>query len=154
MLRSMRRFLPLFLCLFSVVGVRGMDSTTIGIARVLDQPTADSREMTLMFRDTEEKLQVDRNVRLHDRDFRGVELAEGPEAGIFITLTPEGAAKFTELTREALGQRLAIFADGRVLSAPVVRQVITSDSLTITGNLTRQEAVELVAAFAKGKTDR
>ena len=154
MLRGMTRFLPLFLCLFSVVCVRGMDTTTIGIARVLDEPTADSREMTLMFRDTEEKLQVDRNVRLHDRDFRGVELVEGPEVGIRITLTPEGTAKLTALTREALGKRLAIFTDGRLLSAPTVREVISSDSLMITGNMTRKEAEELVAAFAKGKANR
>ena len=150
----MKRLLPLLICLASVVCVYAMDSTAIGIARVLDEPTAETREMTLTARDTEEKLQVDRNVRLHDRDFRGVELVDGPEVGIRITLTPEGTAKLTALTREALGKRLAVFADGRVLSAPVVRDVITGDSLMITGNLTRKEAAELVAAFEKGKANR
>lgn len=150
----MKRLLPLLLCLASVACVRGMDTTTIGIARVLDEPTAETREMTLMAGDTEEKLQVDRNVRLHDRDFRGVELVDGPEVAIRITLTPEGTAKLTALTREALGKRLAIFTEGRVLSAPVVREVITGDSLMITGNMTRKEAGELVAAFEKGKANR
>ncbi len=150
----MKRLLPLLICLASVVCVYAMDSTTIGIARVLDEPTAETREMTLMAGDTEEKLQVDRNVRLHDRDFRGVELVDGPEVAIRVTLTPDGTAKLAALTREALGQRLAIFTDGRVLSAPVVREVITGDSLMITGNLTRKEAGELVAAFEKGKANR
>lgn len=150
----MTRLLPLLLCLASVVCVRGMDTTTIGIARVLEEPTAESREMTLAGRGTEERLHMGWSVRLHDRDFRGVELVDGPEVAIRITLTPEGTAKLTALTREAIGKRLAIYADGRVLSAPVVRDAITGDSLMITGNLTRKEAAELVAAFEKGKAKR
>lgn len=140
--------------LAAVVGAGAMDTTTIAISRVQDEPTTDSSEMVLAGNGAEQKLHVDRNVRLHDRDFADMELVEDPEIAIRITLTAEGVEKFSALTREALGQRLAIVADGRVLSAPVVREEITGNSIMITGALTKQEAAGLVALFKRAKEQR
>ncbi len=64
--------------------------------------------------------------------------------------TDEGAKKFGDLTARiaegnaggAVGQ-LAIVLDGKLQSAPTVREAIRSSGATITGSFTRDEAVEL-----------
>ncbi|MFM9167194.1 MAG: preprotein translocase subunit SecD [Verrucomicrobiota bacterium] len=64
--------------------------------------------------------------------------------------TDEGSKKFGDLTARiaegnvggAIGQ-LAIVLDGKLQSAPTVREAIRSSGATITGSFTRDEAVEL-----------
>lgn len=63
--------------------------------------------------------------------------------------TDEGAKKFGDLTAKiaeanttSIGQ-LAIVLDGKLQSAPTVREAIRSSGATITGNFTREEAINL-----------
>ncbi len=63
--------------------------------------------------------------------------------------TDEGSRKFGDLTAKiaegnirSVGQ-LAIVLDGKLQSAPTVREAIRSSGATITGSFTREEAVEL-----------
>ncbi len=63
--------------------------------------------------------------------------------------TDEGSKKFGDLTAKiaegngrSIGQ-LAIVLDGKLQSAPTVREAIRSSGATITGSFTREEAVEL-----------
>ncbi|MFZ9461190.1 MAG: protein translocase subunit SecD [Opitutales bacterium] len=63
--------------------------------------------------------------------------------------TDEGSKKFGDLTAKiaegnvrSVGQ-LAIVLDGKLQSAPTVREAIRSSGATITGSFTREEAVEL-----------
>jgi len=124
---------------------------TIGIFKVLGEPTPDTQEMILKDKDTVETLHVDRNIQLSDRDFKSLSLVDGDEISILITLTGEGAKKFAELTKSSIGKRVAIVADNQVLSAPVVRQEISGDSIQITGNLSREVAEKIIALFQKAK---
>jgi SecD/SecF fusion protein len=70
---------------------------------------------------------------------------------IILRFTPEGRARFTAVTtaieEENLATRttgrLAIVLDGRLYSAPTVRERIASDSAEITGQFTQREAFEL-----------
>jgi hypothetical protein len=48
-----------------------------------------------------------------------------------IAFTPEGRAAFTALTRDSVGERLAIVVDGRVVSSPRIMSEITSDTLEV-----------------------
>ena len=50
---------------------------------------------------------------------------------VSLTFTPEGAKKFEEVTRQNIGKRLAIVLDGRVYTAPVIRQAITGGQAVI-----------------------
>lgn len=63
---------------------------------------------------------------------------------IGLSFTKEGSDIFAALTREHKGEILAIVLDGNVLSAPVIRDEITSGEAQITGNFSPDEAKALV----------
>ncbi len=63
-------------------------------------------------------------------------------AEILFKLNSEGAALFRQITRENIGQRLAIVLDGQLRSAPVIQSEISSQG-SITGDFTDQEAQDL-----------
>jgi len=70
---------------------------------------------------------------------------------IVLRFTSEGSARFAEVTgmiaeegrRAGREGQLAIVLDGKLYSAPTVRQQIIGDSAEITGRFTQREAVEL-----------
>jgi len=61
-----------------------------------------------------------------------------------------GARQFTRITQENIGKPLAIVMDGKVLSAPVIREAITEGSGQISGHFTVQEATTLSALLRAG----
>jgi SecD/SecF fusion protein len=65
------------------------------------------------------------------------------EPEINFELDNEGGRLFAEVTRENIGQRLAIILDGELYSAPVIQGEIPSGRGQITGSFTDQEALEL-----------
>lgn len=56
----------------------------------------------------------------------------------------EGTALFKKITTDNVGENLAIFLDGSVISAPVIREAIVGGTATISGGFTAEEARELV----------
>lgn len=60
-------------------------------------------------------------------------------------LTEQAAAIFADATATMIGARFAIVLDGRVLTAPEVRQRIEGGKGQITGAFTQQEAAEIAA---------
>lgn len=62
---------------------------------------------------------------------RGQSTAGGVE--VVVKLRESGKRKLAESTAGNLGRRLAIVWEGRVLSAPMVMQAITSDRVSVTG---------------------
>lgn len=61
-----------------------------------------------------------------------------------------GARRFAEITRENVGQQFAIVLDGKVLTAPVIREPITGGSGQIDGNFTLESANELALLLRAG----
>ena len=57
---------------------------------------------------------------------------------------------FEELTRKNVGKRMAIYLDGGVISAPVVREAISGGKAQITGDFSLEEAKELVQRLNAG----
>ena len=149
--KNMKTIIAVILTLALVCTASAMDQMTIGIFKVLDEPTPDTQEMILKHKDTSEPLHVDRNTQLSDRDFKSLSLVDGDAISILITLTGEGAKKFAALTKSSIGKRVAIVADNQVLSAPVVQQEISGDSIQITGNLSKEVAEKIIALFQKAK---
>lgn len=74
----------------------------------------------------------------------------GSEAVVAFSLTSQGGKKFAELTAENVGKQLAIVLDGKVISAPVIKQAITGGSGTISGNFTIESAKELSMMLKSG----
>ena len=61
-----------------------------------------------------------------------------------------GAKLFGEITRNNVGRAFAIVLDGKVLSAPVIREPIIGGSGQISGNFTAEETVQLAALLRAG----
>jgi preprotein translocase subunit SecD len=70
-------------------------------------------------------------------------------AEITIDLTKTGAEQFAKVTREHIKERLAIFIDGRFISAPTIQSEISGGKAQISGAFSPQEA----AALAKKIND-
>ncbi|MGG1598830.1 protein translocase subunit SecD [Paenibacillus naphthalenovorans] len=58
--------------------------------------------------------------------------------------------KFRQVTQKLLGQPLAIYLDEVELSAPIVRQVLTDGTATISGNYTYEEAKKIADTINLG----
>ncbi len=68
----------------------------------------------------------------------------GPQGWeISLEFDGKGASQFGELTRQNVGNRLAIILDGKVMSAPVIRDAIYGGTAQITGTFTEEEARNL-----------
>lgn len=62
----------------------------------------------------------------------------------------EGEKLFAEMTKANVGKTVAIYLDGQPISAPVVREEITSGRAEISGNFSRDEAKVLVGRLNSG----
>jgi preprotein translocase subunit SecD len=65
---------------------------------------------------------VDRSGGIDNADIDATEVAPGVDGQpeVIITLTAEGRRKFGEMTAAAIGRKIAIVLDGRIMSAPIV----------------------------------
>ncbi|WP_102957936.1 protein translocase subunit SecD [Mangrovicella endophytica] len=61
-----------------------------------------------------------------------------------------GARQFGDITRQNVGRPFAIVLDGKVLSAPVIREPITGGSGQISGNFTVEDSTVLSALLRAG----
>ena len=61
-----------------------------------------------------------------------------------VEFNDDGATLFKKITTDNVGENLAIFLDGVVISAPVIREPIAGGIATISGGFTAEEARELV----------
>jgi len=63
---------------------------------------------------------------------------------VSLNFNDQGAALFDQITKNNIGQRLAIFLDGTLDSAPVIQQEISGGNAQITGNFSLDDAKSLV----------
>ncbi len=67
-----------------------------------------------------------------------------------ITFSNEGARKFAEITANNIGRMLAIVLDGKVQSAPRIKEAIPSGQAMITGRFTADQAKDLSIVLKVG----
>lgn len=72
------------------------------------------------------------------------------EPRITLSFKAEGSKVFADITRNHVNERLAIVLDGKVLSAPNIREPILSGQAEITGQFTMDEASLLALALRSG----
>ena len=72
------------------------------------------------------------------------------ETVVFFTLDRVGAKKFAKATTNGIGKSLAIVLDGKIISAPVIRDAIVGGSGQISGNFTFQSATDLALLLRSG----
>jgi len=68
-----------------------------------------------------------------------------PSSGwsVSVSLTADGTAALGTATESAVGSRIAIVVDGRVVSAPTVAAPITAGDVVVASGLTEREATSL-----------
>ena len=67
--------------------------------------------------------------------------------GVALRFTSEGANLFGQLTQKHVGERFAIILDGKVQSAPVIKDAIWGGNASITGRFTQKEAQNLASVL-------
>ncbi|KDE41214.1 Protein-export membrane protein SecD [Nitrincola lacisaponensis] len=120
------------------------------VAEVASEPT-----QTQIYADAsgEQRYRVESDIALEGQHIRDARLAFHPQTGAAVvnfSLDTEGARRFAEMTRENIGRALAIVLDGQVITAPVIRGVISGGSGEISGSFTPREAGDLALLLRAG----
>ena len=76
--------------------------------------------------------------------------SETNETVVTFSLDRVGAKRFGKATSNGIGKRLAIVLDGKVISAPVIRDTIATGSGQISGGFTFQSATDLALLLRSG----
>ena len=72
------------------------------------------------------------------------------QAAVHFRFDAMGSRRFADITKENVGQMFAIVLDGKVITAPVIREPITGGQGQIDGNFTSQSAGELALLLRAG----
>ena len=72
------------------------------------------------------------------------------ETVVSFTLDRVGAKRFGKATSTGVGKQLAIVLDGKIVSAPIIRDTIASGNGQISGNFTFQSATDLALLLRSG----
>ena len=75
---------------------------------------------------------------------------ETNETVVSFTLDRVGAKRFGKATSKGIGKQLAIVLDGKIISAPIIRDTIVSGSGQISGGFTFQSATDLALLLRSG----
>ena len=76
--------------------------------------------------------------------------SENNETVVTFSLDRVGAKRFGKATSTGIGKRLAIILDGKIISAPVIRDTIATGSGQISGGFTFQSATDLALLLRSG----
>ena len=76
--------------------------------------------------------------------------SESNETVVTFSLDRIGAKRFGKATSTGIGKRLAIVLDGKIISAPVIRDTIATGSGQISGGFTFQSATDLALLLRSG----
>ena len=127
---------------------------------------SDNEKFTLEFRIAEEKSIADLTeilfeptgeifylhnkvlINQYDIESASVVNQEGRPA-VELILTSEGAKKFEELTAQHVGKLCGMVLNGKLLSAPIIRDTISGGRVIISGIFTESEAEDIANGLTK-----
>jgi preprotein translocase subunit SecD len=94
---------------------------------------------------------VRKTVPVTGTDLKNARVTKGPmgQPNVGFSLTPDGARKFSDLTGNNVGRRLAIVLDNKVVSAPSIKNRI-DDQGVIEGSFTTEQASDLALVLRSG----
>jgi protein-export membrane protein SecD len=72
------------------------------------------------------------------------------EPTVSLQFNDAGTKLFAQITKDNVGKVIAIYLDGQVISAPVVREPITDGTAVISGSFTPEQARDLVSSLNSG----
>ncbi len=100
-----------------------------------------------------QKIAVRRRVDVDGGDLTDARAATNGQTGEWVvtfTFNSIGARRFADITRANVNKRFAIVLDGKVISAPVIREPITGGRGEISGNFTAASATDLSVLLRAG----
>lgn len=100
-----------------------------------------------------QKIAVRRRVDVDGGDLTDARAGTNPQTGEWVvnfTFNSVGARRFGDITRANVNHRFAIVLDGKVISAPVIREPITGGRGEISGNFTASSATDLAVLLRAG----
>ena len=107
----------------------------------------------LKYEDGTEELMVSKRIILSGENLLDAQPRmnnETNETVVSFTLDRIGAKRFGKATSSGIGKQLAIVLDGKIISAPVIRDTIASGSGQISGGFTFQSATDLALLLRSG----
>ncbi|WP_440670469.1 protein translocase subunit SecD [Candidatus Pelagibacter sp. HIMB1483] len=107
----------------------------------------------LKYADTSEEATVSKRIILSGDNLLDAQPrmnSETNETVVSFTLDRVGAKRFGKATSTGIGKQLAIVLDGKIISAPVIRDTIASGSGQISGGFTFQSATDLALLLRSG----
>ena len=113
-----------------------------------DEPAADLTEM--VFGPTGETFYLHNEILVKQQDVESAGVVNQQERpAIELILTPEGAKKFERLTAQNIGKRCGMILNGKLLSAPIIRDTISGGHAIISGIFTESEAEDIAKGLNK-----
>ncbi len=107
----------------------------------------------LKFEDSDDEFMVSKRIILSGDNLLDAQPRmnnETNETIVSFTLDRVGAKRFGKATSTGIGKQLAIILDGKIISAPVIRDTIASGSGQISGGFTFQSATDLALLLRSG----
>ena len=135
----------LFVLLARIVAA---DPPVFEMRAVAAKPDATKTWYSLNIRDhAPEALFLDPKVLLDQTAVKSASVQHDNDGVVQIQLnfTEDGARRFAEVTERLRGKRIGMLVQGRLVSAPVIRDRISGGSAIISGNMTETEANDLAA---------
>lgn len=146
----MKSHLALFLFGLTLVAGYAQESPLFGLAQVHKEASAQTMPMTYTMQGRETTVQVDKNMAVTGQDVVGANTGKNEEEpSLEVIFNERGARAFAELTRQAMEShgQIAIIVEGRLISAPFVRAVISGGTLSIIGDFSNEEVNRLVGVL-------
>ena len=120
--------------------------------------TDEAGSLVYLMSKTIEELQEDGSIVLVGTDVKDAQAVtltdnmQNSQFGVSLSMTPEGTTKFADATAKAYqnGESIAIYYDGKIISAPNVQAAITDGQAQITGNFSYEEAQQLASTIRIG----
>ena len=146
---------------FTLTAAEPSKPAAFEVRLVLDSASPDSDQLTCIQQRSdggkavEERLHVQKKPLLDRSALQSAAVQKNPVSGaseIQVTFTERGGKRFAEVTRDHVGQRLAIVIDGKVYSAPKVMMEIPGGKAVISGSFSDQEATQLAARLSERAT--
>ena len=116
----------------------------------LEAKSTDAKTLELKFRDSDESMLLEKTPVLTEKDIEGAELVLGKDedeskpVSIQFQLSQRGSKRCTEITGNNINRKIAVVVNGRIITAPIIKQRVPGGPLFISEKFSFEEARKIV----------
>lgn len=116
---------------------------------VQDAPSADTEQLSYRMIDGQAiNLPVQKNVLLDQSAVVSAIVGRDSTTGrpqVRVMLTPQGQARFAEITSQSVHKRVAVVVDGKVVEAPIIQSELNTTFIPVQGDFSETQANQMAA---------